>query len=226
MTKKTKNPFAFARNANGNGNANGTTGAGAGVGMGGDHNASHNPNGAGITGGSNDLTTIDAIFKKKRIDSSGRPFAEILLLKQSIAAGGSGGAAILFESKAMHHEANALKFRRLRTKLQEAVEVFSEAATSLGTAEPRGTVVDFSHDIEAEITSCELLERHHKAEADKARLKQKEYASQAKIWVDAAKELRRLRKKEELDEFVKCGLIPAAVCILLAGLISALNSIM
>ena len=126
----------------------------------------------------------------------------------------------------MHHEANALKFRRLRTKLQEAVEVFSEAATSLGTAEPRGTVVDFSHDIEAEITSCELLERHHKAEADKARLKQKEYASQAKIWVDAAKELRRLRKKEELDEFVKCGLIPAAVCILLAGLISALNSIM
>ena len=81
MTKKTKNPFAFARNANGNGNANGTTGAGAGVGMGGDHNASHNPNGAGITGGSNDLTTIDdAIFKKKRIDSSGRPFAEILLL--------------------------------------------------------------------------------------------------------------------------------------------------
>lgn len=196
-----------------------------------DHNASNNPNGgdAGITGGSIDLvTTIDKGIFKQRIDISGRPLAEILLLNQSIAAGGSGGAAILFESKAIHHEANALKFRRRRAELQKAVEVFSEAATSLRAEESRDSVVNFSATIKAEIATCELLERHHKAEADEARLKQKEHASQAKVWEDAAKKLRRLRKKKEAEKTMYfCWIIAFVVTLLvvLNSAHSALNSI-
>ena len=217
----TNTTSATARNANGNGNASGTAGAGAGARMGSRSrlitSRRNNANGTGTRGSS-------SIFTRDPIDLSGRPISEVLLLKTSIAAGGSGGAAVLFESKAIHHEAIARKFRRRRATLQKAIKEYSETVQSLSTG-AIGDGVRFSHDIEAEIASCELLERHHRAEADQASRKQMEYAAQAKVWADIAEELRVIRKKKEFEKFVKYWLIPTAVCLLLAGIISALKDI-